>query len=92
MTALLVYELFIFNLFQNLHDLKKNFYDLNKNRKAEQFVKTTKAILLYVSGKYDKNTTDFMEGIKNLDILPPVKPADPHPNDPFWVQKKWEVK
>ena len=62
-------------------------------RNADQFIKTTKQLRIYVGRTYTKYTTDFLDAVDDLyldDPEPPIRPEDT--NDLFGMEDFKEEK
>jgi hypothetical protein len=70
--------------------LKGHIYDWTGERNPDQYIKTTKEIINYDGRTYNKYTGDFMQAVRDLDLVNPTVPADPEP-DNLLAFKRWKV-
>jgi hypothetical protein len=73
--------------------LKGFIYDSTGERSPDQFIKTTKEVINYVGRTYTKYTAEFTQAVRDLELVVPMPPANPDPNNPIAFEMwKLEVK
>ena len=66
--------------------LKGHIYDLPNQQNPDQYIKTTKELMSYVSQEYKEYTGDFLQAVKDLTLAMPEEPKRPEPTNAIAVQ------
>ena len=65
-------------------------YDFQDERNPDQWIRTTREIGNYIGRTMKKNTTDFIEAVRTLELVDPAEPANPSPDDVVAFEK-WKL-
>lgn len=61
--------------------LQGHIYDTVGDHNADQYIKTTNEIAIFVGKKYTRYVSTFMDAVNNLELIDPVAPNDPDPTN-----------